>query len=257
MAHRALCVCLCTLCLPTSCIIGDLEKDYCRSGGTQKAQYQIHLSENGQTAQHKKTAKALLKTLLKYLRDFREFPCAKREKMFKRETEPQFHICGVGKQNLTIFRHLKDILLSMPRNGPVQCQLQYDGVASSSDPPNSEVFDPSKRRTSLIVGGRPSIQTASVPNQELHIFAGMLSDVCARAHPKIPPAPGLNSTSNSTTTPPGRRVTLNSLNRFLHYTESEMGIRPPMVADEHGKVLEEGLELWWKCKARNDWFKVP
>ncbi|KZP19648.1 hypothetical protein FIBSPDRAFT_955304 [Athelia psychrophila] len=112
-------------------------------------------------------------------------------------------------------------------------RAMYNEVASSSDPPNSEVFDPSKQRTSLIVGSHPSIQTASVLNQELHIFAGMVSDVCALAHPKIPPAPvapkqGLNSTSNPTTTPLGHLVTLNSLNWFLHYTESEMGIGEAM-----------------------------
>ncbi|KZP29972.1 hypothetical protein FIBSPDRAFT_926798 [Athelia psychrophila] len=56
MSHRALGVCLCTLCLPTSCIIADIEKDYCRSGGTQKARYRIRSSENGQTAQRGKTA---------------------------------------------------------------------------------------------------------------------------------------------------------------------------------------------------------
>lgn len=30
-----------------------------------------------------------------------------------------------------------------------------------------------------------------------------------------------------------------------------------MVADVHSEVLEEALELWWNCEARNDCFPVP
>lgn len=179
----------------------------------------------------------------------------------------------------------------------------------------------------------------------------MLRDVCAITHPEALPAPttpkrAAHPISDSTTTPPGRLVTPNSLSRFLRHAQTEMGINeamtyesplreqayepdilhkvsdsslaalgipgghiicmkdasrswftgplflqdrdsspapvshqvdyerrwtdaegkstgsarftgPPMVADEHGEVLEEGLELWWKCEARNDWFPVP
>lgn len=230
-------------------------------------------------------------------------------------------------------------------------RLQYDGVTSLSEPPNSEAFDPSKRRQSLMVGGRPSLLAPSASPQDLQLFAGMLSDVRALAHPEAPPAPATpkraaHPTLDSTTTPPGRHVTPNSLNRFLRHAQTEMGINeamsyesplrkqayepdilhkvsdralealgipgghiirmkeashpwftgplflqdrgssptppphqvdyerrwsdaegkstgssrftgPPMVADVHGEVLEEGLELWWKCEARNDWFPIP
>lgn len=57
-------------------------------------------------------------------------------------------------------------------------------------------------------------------------------------------------TSDSTTTPPGRDITLNSLNRFLRHAQTEMGINKAMSYESPLRKQAYGPDILHKVSDR-------